>query len=375
MVRWLMVALVLFVVGKCLIAPGKHTVFPEYAQAGLDVWQDEPLSFVACQYLPFFSLALTPLALLPERMGQLLWALGTLAVYLSGLEVFYRACVAPTLRAEVRQWSLLVFVGCGLGVGLSSLANQQANVLIVGLLLWGTWAVCTERWWLAAVCLGLPVFKVYPLALGLVFAVLYPRPLLPRLLAVVAVLFAVPFLVLPFSDAWMRYVWIAEYAMDGTHSLRFNLVGVKEWLAQRGVVLSMAEFLPLQAATGLLIPLGLLFSRGDRAEKLQEGFVLTSLWFVTFGPSVEAPTYLLAAPALGWLLLLQWHRQAWTALGLVLGVVLLCGPAQTSLLGRDIQSWLAHTRPGCSALLILLAWQMLQRRGEEWVGELRLSAP
>jgi hypothetical protein len=358
MARWVMVALVVFVTAKCLFAPGKHSIYPEYVQAGQDFWAEEPESFVACQYLPFFSLGMTPLVQLPARVGELVWALGTLAVYLTGLWAFFRSCVRPTLEGCCPHTSWLVFLVCSLAVGLSSLANQQANVLLVGLLLWGTYAVRERHWWLAAACLGLAMFKAYPLALGLVFAVLYPRQLLPRLAVVAAVLLAAPFAALPPAAAWERYVWILEYVRDGMHSLRFQLVGVREWLGQYGVELSQEEFFPVQAATGLIIPILLLLSSRDEAGLERRGFVLTSLWFVTFGPSVEGPTYLLVAPALGWLLLRAWRRQAWTAFGFVLGVVLLCGPAQTSLFGREIQQWLARTRPACLVLLMALAWQM-----------------
>jgi hypothetical protein len=268
-----------------------------------------------------------------------------------------------------------MFVLCSLAVGLSSLANQQANVLLIGVLLWGTYAVRERHWWLAAVCLGMAMFKLYPLALGLVFAVLYPRQLLPRLAIVAAVLLAVPFAVLPPPAAWERYLWIVEYARDGMHALRFQLVGVREWLEQHGLELSQGEFFPAQVATGLLIPLLLLMSPRDEAGLERRGFVLTCLWFVTFGPSVEGPTYLLVAPALGWLLVRAWRREAWTAFGFVLGVVLLCGPMQTSLFGREVQWWLAQTRPSCLVLVLAFVWQMAAGAGWMVRGEKTTLAP
>ena len=59
--------------------------------------------------------------------------------------------------------------------------------------------------------------------------------------------------------------------------------------------LSPGEFFPLQAAAGLLIAMLVVFGREDEARRERRGFVLTCLWFVTFGPSVEGPTYLLVA--------------------------------------------------------------------------------
>ncbi len=370
MARLLIIALFSFVALKSLVAPGRNSVYPEYSQAGLDFWSAEPLSFVAQQYLPYFSLAMSPLALLPDRVGQTLWAVGTLALYLTGLRAFFLACVLPSIRGadEGRCW--LVFLLCGMCVGMSSLANQQANALIAGLLLWGGVFVRRGQWWPAAACLALPMFKVYPLALGLVYAALHPR-LAWRLAAVAAALMAVPFLALPPASAAERYLWIVEYMREGVHSLRFHLVGVREWLGQLGVELSPAEFLPIQALAGGMIPLLLLASREGEEARERRAFILTCLWFVTFGPSVEGPTYLLAAPALGWLLLRSWPRGAWTAFGFTLGLILLCGPAQTSLFGVEAQRWMARTRPACLALLLAFAWQAAAAARAAWASVAR----
>jgi hypothetical protein len=357
MARALICILVTFVAVKCVVAPGRASVYEEYAQAGLDFWSGEPVSFVARQYLPYFSLAMSPLALLPDWLGQLTWALASLAVYLSGLHAFFRACVLPSLPGadEGRAW--LAFLACGLGVGLSSLSNQQANTLIIGLLLWGSAFARGGMLWPAAACLVLPMFKAYPLALGMTLAVFRPH-LAWRLGLLAAALLALPFLALPPAAAAERYQWIADYMSEGAHSLRFHLVGAREWLEQQGVSLSPGEFLPIQAAVGALIPLVLWLGGEGEAARERRAFVLVSLWFVTFGPSVEGPTYLLAAPALGWLLLRSWHRGAWTAFGFTLGLILICGPAQTSLFGLDAQRWMAQRRPACLALLLAFGWQL-----------------
>ncbi|MGL4549950.1 MAG: hypothetical protein ACRC33_02080, partial [Gemmataceae bacterium] len=137
------------------------------------------------------------------------------------------------------------------------------------------------------------------------------------------------------------------------------LVGVRELLEHHGVGTTFGQFFAVQALTGALIPLVLLLDREDAERR---ALVLVSLWSVTFGPSVESPTYLLAAPALALLLLDARGRGDWVAFGFVLGVVLLCGPAQTSLFGTDAQAWMKTTRPGCVVLLIAFAWQLLAPR-------------
>lgn len=349
MSRTLAIAFVVVVALKAAISPTKHTVYIEYTEAGQDIWRQEPIGFVAQQYLPFFSIALTPFAALPDRIGCPLWAVLSLAVYLTGLRAFHRAFLPTT------SWPIFLLVGCS--VGLSSLWNQQANTVIIGSLLWGTVAVRQERWWLAAVCLGLPSFKVYPLALGMVLSVLHPR-LAWHLALVVIGLVLVPFVLMSPSDALTRYYWIAEYAAEGLHSLRFTLVGVRELLGHHGIEMSFGRYFAVQAVTGALILLVLLLNRQDAERR---AFVMVSLWFVTFGPSVEAPTYLLAAPALGLLLVDTRQRESWIAFGFVLGTIILVGPFQTSLFGRDFQRWLALTRPGCVVLLMAFLWQLSVR--------------
>jgi hypothetical protein len=354
MPRFIIVAFIVVVAIKAVISLDKHTVYPEYADAGRDIWTDEPLGFVARQYLPFFSLAMTPLAALPDRLACPLWAILNLVVYFTGLRAFHRNFLPHRSGAPV--------LAVGMLVGLSSLWNQQANALILGCLLWGTAALHRGRWWLAAGCLAIPAFKIYPLALGLVFAVFSPRWGW-RWAIVVAALVLVPFLLLGPGTAWTRYIWIAEYAAEGVHSLRFNLVGVREWLMRHHYEMDMRSFFFVQAFTGALIPLVLLLNPD---AVLRRGFVLVSLWFVTFGPSVEAPTYLLAAPALAMLLVEARQRDAWIAFGFVLGTILLCGPAQTSLLGSEVQRWLAQNKPACVVLTAAWVWQLADAFLQGW---------
>src|SRR6478672_373263 len=88
--RWLIIALVTFVTVKALVSPTKHSVYTEYTDAASDFWSGEPVGFVSQQYLPFFSMARTPFAALPDPVGCALWAVLGLAAYLSGLRAFHQ---------------------------------------------------------------------------------------------------------------------------------------------------------------------------------------------------------------------------------------------------------------------------------------------
>src|SRR5581483_10338337 len=133
----------------------------------------------------------TPFALLPDGPGGALWRCANVVALLAALGWWGRAVLPRAVsRNELALLSLLV-----LPMALPSMNNGQVNLLVTGLLLATVAAVAEKRWNLASACIGLAfVCKLYPLALGLVLVVLYPRQLAGRLVLVLAALFAVPFL-------------------------------------------------------------------------------------------------------------------------------------------------------------------------------------
>src|SRR5207237_4342299 len=102
-----------------------------------------------------------------------------------------RAAAPRTLSAPGGAILFLLILPLSLG----SLHNGQPNTLIIGLLLAALAGCAGERWNLAAACLALATaLKIYPLALGLLLAVLYPRRLAPRLLLALVLAGLLPFL-------------------------------------------------------------------------------------------------------------------------------------------------------------------------------------
>src|SRR5262249_25594970 len=100
-----------------------------------------------------------------------------------------------------------------LPLSLGNLNNGQTNPLILGLLLIGVTAVYHQRWNMAAASVAFAgMFKVYPLALGLLLAVSYPRRFAPRLIIALA-----SFILLTFCFQSPEYV--AGQYLDWLHSL------------------------------------------------------------------------------------------------------------------------------------------------------------
>ncbi len=299
--RALWIATFVFVVVKAAVAPHKHSMYPSYAQTTREWVSSGPFASIhTVQHLPYFSDLVAPFALLPDRIGASGWALVVFAVYAAGLRAFL-AIHPPALPTGGAGTQLALL--CGLLVGGGSLANHQSNVLIAGCWLWAAVAVHRGRWWWAAALFAIPGFKIYTLAPALVFAALYPRQLGGRLAAAVAATFAVPYLLHPAAAVNYRFEALAGYLTSGDHYRIFQFHTLYEaWRTYVGPI-EARRLLPAQALAGLaVLPALWRMRRAGRSEPdvQRTGLFLACVWCVSFGPSIEAPTYLLAAPAFGW---------------------------------------------------------------------------
>src|SRR5262249_28676335 len=143
------------------------------------------------RYSPLIAAALTPLTFLPEELGGILWRLLNAGVLVAGLLWWCRSGLPRTLsRGQTGIFFLLV-----LPFAVGSLHNGQANSLVLGLILFAVTAAAEERWNLPAGCIaGATLLKIYPLAVGLLLVVLYPKAFTGRLVLALALGLALPFL-------------------------------------------------------------------------------------------------------------------------------------------------------------------------------------
>ncbi len=82
-----------------------------------------------------------------------------------------------------------------LPLSLGNFNNGQVNPMIIGLLMVAIIAAHEKRWTLSAVALGFSVYlKIYPLSVGLLLVVLYPRQLGWRLALTLILMGAASFL-------------------------------------------------------------------------------------------------------------------------------------------------------------------------------------
>ena len=205
-----------------LLWPQRDTVYPIFAEAGRrwlaggDLY--EPVAGLdAYRYSPLVAALLVPFGLLPDGPGGLLWRLAGSAVFCGGLAWWGRAVLPPALTRGQR--ALLFLLPAPLTFG--NVHNGQANVLIVGLLLLAVAAVARERFNVAALCLAVAcLFKVYPIAVGLLLAALYPRRLAPRLGLLLAAGLLLPFLLQRSGYVAAQYAGWVEHLAQNDRQLR-----------------------------------------------------------------------------------------------------------------------------------------------------------
>jgi hypothetical protein len=294
---------------RAAVQPYKRTLYTTWAQAGADWeagrdlyrqdWKPDQDQF---RYSPLVAVLLVPFNYLPVRLGGVVWRLLNGGALLGGFAWWLRT--APVARTARQQGILFLLL---VPLSLSSLNNGQPNPLIIGLLLAALAAVDREHWTLAAGFIALATaLKVYPLAIGLLLAAVYPRRFTPRLLLALALAG-----VLPFACQHGEYVrgqyalWLARLGKDQRWHWPLHMAYRDLWLLLRlcHVPLTPRGYMGIQllSAAGCAVLCVAARLRGlPRRDVLGAILMLGSCWMTLCGPATEASTYVLLAPALAW---------------------------------------------------------------------------
>jgi hypothetical protein len=304
---------------RVLIAQKPSSVYPLFASAARR-WLDGADLYRAAgdpyRYSPLVTAGLVPFSLLPDRLGGVLWRWLNAAVYLGAFGWWARVVLTGPVRRG--QLAILFLLLVPLSVG--SLNNGQSNLLVIGLLLAGVAAVAGERWNLASVCVALAcLFKLYPVAVGLLLALVYPRRFAGRFAVALVLGLAVPFLLQRPGYVAEQYVgWLEHLRRDDRTVLPLAL-----WYRDLrllchvwGMPLSVVGYLSVQLAAAAAIA-GLCLA--GRLASWPQSRLLTCLlnlgciWMTLFGAATESSTYSLLAPTLAATVLLAWQapQPAW----------------------------------------------------------------
>ncbi len=367
---------ILVVCCRTAIRPRAHSLFPIFDAAagswltGEDAYAPRP-DLDVYRYSPTVTVLFVPFHLLGERLGGVAWRLVSGAVLAAALAGMAKALARNPADANDnrRRRALLFLLVLPLAVG--NLNNGQSNLLVLGLLVAAVTAAARDRWTLAAVSVAVAcLFKVYPVSVGLLLAVLYPRRFSFRFAAALAVGLLLPFL-------FQRPAYVAGQYLSWLEHLRHDdrtLLPLDLWYRDFRL-LCRVWWRPLSPAGYLAVQLGAaafiarLCLAGQRAgwprrRLLALLLALACCWMTALGPAAESSTYVLLAPGLVWWMLeARRYRLARAALGSAYGLLILTHVAAWFPFGRLVHGYGPHPVAGllCLAALAGMSLRALAR--------------
>jgi hypothetical protein len=333
-----------------MIWPQRHSVYPIFAEAGhnwhsgCELYQhgtSDPF-----RYSPFVAALFAPLSFLPDHLGGVLWRSLGLGVYLGAFTWWTRRVTDKPLSASQRALLFLLLLPLSVG----ALNNGQSNLLLMGLLLAACAAAMAGRWNLSSLCIALAfLFKVYPLAMGLLLLLLYPRRFWWRLPAVITVGLLLPFLLQDPSYVSDQYAGWLAHLQDNDRQLNTPSTewyrDLRQlwslWISPMDYgVYQLVAFCAGAALAGLCVLR--LRARGLDRRLHVLTFSLGCCWMTVCGPATESATYVFLAPAAAWAVLSVYgERPAYFARVLILagyGLLVLSQIVVWFPIGRAVHS-------------------------------------
>ena len=297
---WCVLFAVIFV--RIALHPAKNTVFNTYAEAGAN-WlagqdlYEGPRGFV---YSPLAAAVFAPFALLPRFLGNVLWRLLNAVAFLGGVAWFLKAGYYNAIDGVRRAWVFILLLPLVVG----NFNNGQVNPLIIGLLIIAIVAAGQERHMLAALCVGLATyFKIYPLAIGLLLVLVYPRQFSWRLLLALVLLGALSLVLQRPAYVQDQYrLWLTTRAADNRLEYDAQIAPRDLWLLLRlaRIDLSQHAYNAIQLLSAMALAVVCAFGRWKQwpTGRISVAILaLGSCWMLLCGPASESATYIMLAPA------------------------------------------------------------------------------
>jgi Glycosyltransferase family 87 len=296
---WVVVISILLV--RSILKPGSGTVFPIFYTAGGRWLHAENLYQGGTDYLysPLIAAFFAPFSLLPMWAANLAWRALNIALYLGAVRLWLRRGTSRIPAAnEVIVFLLLLPLSIG------SLNNAQSNPLLIAIIMGALVAARSGRWALSALCIGLITFlKIYPLAVGLLLIVLFPKKIAWRVVVALLALGALSFVLQKPSYVLEQYRnWAATRSVDERHYDIMNRPrDLWTLLYACGIELNLRLYFLVQILGGAAIAALCVFGRWRQwttDRLLTAVFTLVSCWMLLLGPATESATYIILAPAI-----------------------------------------------------------------------------
>lgn len=377
--RWILAALTAWLVLtialciKVLVQGSDHSVYgafvigPRHWWAGAAMYDDRSYF-----YSPTFSVLFTPFAMLPDWLGQTLWGLTSIGLFLWSLRIFYRHVMPSSWPKEAEA----IFLWLVLAGSLRSIWSLQSNALLMAGILFGAAAIVKNQWWRAAWFLAAPVYiKIWPVIAAALLSVQWPKKLIGRLILVCLALASIPFLTKAPADVVGYYrAWVDRLTLRQENVERFT--GYRDawtiWEQFRTPVDGRAYFI-LQAVAGLTVLASCVWLKRSRGGHRPCSEIVTytlaawTCWQLLFGPGTERLTYLIIAPFAAWTVITSYleRKSLWLAAAAFVTLFVLGAGFAERILVRWVPASVALQPIG---VILLAAWLVRHAAvGEPWI--------
>ncbi len=358
----------------------KSTVYPDFSSAGHNWRNGDPLynrgQEREFRYSPLVAAFFVPFDLLPDRYGELIWRSLNFFLFVGGL---YYCCRSDVPIRFSNLQICAVFLLC-IPLGVGSLNNAQSNPLVLGLLLFAAGAMLRKNWTLCCAAITIATcFKLYPIALGLLFLVIQMRKLSWRFLVCFTAAAVLPFVMQHAGYVMDQYtVWVHYLATEDRQR-----GPITDWYRDFRALWRVYAF-PIHQQTYLMIELGVAgaiagtcliarLRKMPRALLVGFAFSLGVCWMTVLGPATESATYFLLGPTLAWgIVIAEADRKSKLpriAYGMIMGLFLAAQLALNLPGGKFFRDRL-QPLPLAGMLLMLtvwtqMLWQMVAARSTE----------
>ncbi len=289
---------------RVALARHENDLFPTYQQAGNDWLHGQPLyrTHQGFIYTPPVAALFALLAPLPSGVGAAAWRLLNMTAFLTGALLWLRRASPGTPDRTQRA----LFLGLLFPISLGNLNNGQVNPLMISLLIGAVLCAQDGRWTLSALLIGIATyFKVYPLAVGLLLTLLYPRPLGWRLALTLVGIGLLPYLCQHPGYVTEQYGrWFQSRRTDLRRG-NIDMAPRDLWMLTRALHLHLGGrvYAWFQAVSALALAGACWWGQraGWSRSRLSHAVLLLGCaWMLLLGPSTESATYVLLAPLLAY---------------------------------------------------------------------------
>jgi hypothetical protein len=323
--------------------PLEHSNYPVY-ECGARRWWSEKNMYVSggeqisgvpvdYRYGPTFAIALAPLAFLPTQWGSGLFSWITMAIFFYCARELVRQLL-PGRWTPFRQGLYFLLL---LLTATRMLWALQINPVVFAAIAGAAIAIKNQRWWTASFLLAIAVhIKIWPIAAALLMIACWPRQLSWRLVAALAIVFAMPLLTKPYSIVFQQYKWWYEDIV-GPAQIRHMYRDAWTIWEQIHPPVWHKGYMALQLLAGMLV---LIVCLWQKRRSQNPDYLLTLLlglwaaWQMVFGFATERNTFGMIGPLTAWALVTaikdRWWL-TWMSVTFVLTTVLSNGTVERAL--------------------------------------------